>query len=134
MLGIGGLSGTAIVLVLNGGLDIQTAADTEHPLFIHIQLVVMGQIILDPAVSFVRILCMDPFHNLGKLLVFQLSGTLLSTEPAVIGRSGHAKYSTGHFDRIILFFLCFFYCQIEVGLPHLAQRSLLSISSNFFSR
>ena len=56
VLRISGLSGAAVVLVLNGGLDIQTAADTKYTLFIYIRLVVMGQIVFDTALAFVWIL------------------------------------------------------------------------------
>ena len=44
------------VLVLNGGLNIQTAANAKHSLLIHIQLVVVGQIVLNTAIAFVRVL------------------------------------------------------------------------------
>jgi hypothetical protein len=74
----------------------------------------MGQIVLDPAIAFVRILCMYLFHYLCDFLVFLLSGTLLAAEPTVIGCSGHTKYGTGHLYRIILFFFCFLYCQIDM--------------------
>jgi len=91
VLRIGSLSGTAIVLVFNGRLDIQATANAQHPFLIHIQLVVVGQVVLDATVAFVRIPCMDLLHNLSDYLVFQLSGTLFATEPSVVGCSRHAK-------------------------------------------
>ena len=134
ILRIGSLPGTAVVLVLNGGLDIQAAADAQYPFLVHIYLVVMSQIILDPAVAFVRILCMNLLHKFRNLLVFQLPGALFAAKPAVVGRSGHAQLLTGQFHRIPIFFLTFSHCQIDVRLPYLAQSRLLSISSNFISR
>ena len=61
VLRIGSLSGAAIVLVLNGRLDIQAATNTQHPFLVHIQLMVMGQLVLDPPVALVWILSMDLF-------------------------------------------------------------------------
>ena len=87
MLRIGSLPGTAIVLVLNSRLDIQAAANTKHPLLIYIQFVVVCQIVLDPAISFVRIFSMYLLHDFCDLLVFQLSAALFSAQPAVVGCS-----------------------------------------------
>ena len=81
--------------VLNGGLDIQAAADPQYPFLVHIQSVVMGQIVLDTAVAFVRTFRMDLLHNLSDLLIFQLSGTLFAADPTVVGGSGHAKQFAG---------------------------------------
>lgn len=91
VLRIGSLSGTAIVSVLNGGFDIQAAANPQYPFLIHIQLVVMGQIVLYATVTLVRTFGMDLLHNLGDLLVFQLSDTLFATDPTVISRSGYTQ-------------------------------------------
>jgi hypothetical protein len=96
--------------------------------------VVMGQIVLDTAVAFIRTFRMDLLHNLSDLLVFQLSGTLFAAEPAVVSCSGYPKYFTRAFYRISEFFFAFLYCLVDMGLPNLAQPRLLSISSNFFSR
>ena len=94
VLRIGGLPRTAVILVLNGGLNIQTAANTKHSLLIHIQVVIMYQVVLDTAITFVWILGMDLLYDLRNPLVFQFSGTLFATDPAVIGRSGHSQYGT----------------------------------------
>ena len=95
VLRIGSLSGTTVVLVLNGGLNVQTAADPQDPFLVHIQVVVVCQIVLNTAVSFVWTFRMNLFHNLCYLLVFLLSGTLFATEPAVVCRSGYAKQVAG---------------------------------------
>ena len=124
---------TAIVLVLNGRFDIQAAADTKYPLLVHIQLVVMGQIVPDATVTLVGTFCMDLLHNLSDLLIFQFSVALSATEPAIVGRSGHSQYCTGLFYWISIYFFVFLNCQVDMRLPNLAQRPLLSISSNFFS-
>ena len=134
MLWIRGLPGTTVVLVLNGGLYIQTTANPEYPFLIYIQIVVMSQIVLDPAVAFVWILCMYLFHKLCEFLVFNLSGTLLAAEPTIVTCSGHSQDSTRQFYRVAIRFLVLFNCQINMRLPYLAQPRLLSISSNFFSR
>ena len=51
VLWIGGLPCAAVVLVLNGGLNIQTAADTKYSFLVHIQVVVVYQIVFDTAVT-----------------------------------------------------------------------------------
>ena len=91
VLRIGGLPRTAVILVLNGGLNIQTAANTKHSLLIHIQVVIMYQVVLDTAITFVRILGMDLLYDLCDPLVFQFSGALFASDPTVIGRSGHPQ-------------------------------------------
>ena len=70
VLGISSLPCTAVILVLNGGLNIQSAENTKHSLLVHIQLVVVCQIVLDTAVTFIRVLCMDLLHNFCNLFVF----------------------------------------------------------------
>ena len=92
MLWIGSLSGTTVVFVLNGRLNIQTAANTKYALFVHIQIMVVCQIILDTAVTLVRILGMDLLYNFCDLLVFQLSGTLFAAKPTVVCGSGHTEH------------------------------------------
>ena len=77
---------------------------------------------------------MDLFHKLRNLLVFQLSGALFTAKPAVVGCSGHTQQFAGYLYRIAIFFVTFFYCQVDMRLPYLAQPRLLSISSNFFSK
>ena len=77
---------------------------------------------------------MDLLHNLSNLFVFQFPGTLLSAQPTVICRSGDTEQFARCFYRISIFFFCFLYCQVDMGLPNLTQPRLLSISSNFFSR
>ena len=94
VLGIGGLPGTAVVLVLNSRLDIQTAADAKYSLFINIQLVIVGQIILDPAVALIRAFSMDLLHKFRNLLIFLFSGALSAADPAVVCCSGYAEHTT----------------------------------------
>jgi len=85
------LSGATVVLVLNSGLDIQAAADPQYPFLVHIYLVVVRKIVLDPAVTLVRTFSMDLLHNFSDLLIFQLSTTLFAADPAVVGSSGYTK-------------------------------------------
>ena len=134
VLWIGGLPCAAVVLVLNGGLIIQTAADTKYSFLVHIQVVVVCQIVLDTAISFVRILGMNLLHDLRNLFVFQFSGTLFPTDPTIIGGSGHPQYGTRYFYWISVFLVGFLDCLIDTRLPYLTQPRLLSISSNFFNR
>jgi hypothetical protein len=56
---------------------------------------VVCQIVLNTAVTLVRILGVDLLHNFCDLLVFQLSGTLLTAEPTVVCGSGYTQQVTG---------------------------------------
>ena len=98
------------------------------------QIMVMRQIILDSSVSFIRALSVDFLYNLCNPFVCQLSGTLFPAPPTVVGCSGDMQQLTGCLYGIVAFFAAFLDCQIDMGLLYLAQRPLLSISSNFFSR
>ena len=94
VLRVSSLSGTTVVLVLNGRFNIQAATDTKHSLFIHIKLVAVCQIVLNTAVTLVRMLCMYLLHKLSDLFVFLFSVALLAAEPAVVGGSGYTKQVT----------------------------------------
>ena len=98
------------------------------------QIIVVCQIIYDSSVSFVRTLGVEFFYNLCNLFVCQFSVALFAAQPTVVSCSGDVQQLTGYFYGVAVFFAAFLDCQIDMGLLYLAQRPLLSISSNFFSR
>ena len=61
-----------------------------------------------------------------------------SIDRVILGR-GYEYYEDDHINDMYqeadgtIYFLVFLYRQVDMRLPHLAQRPLLSISSNFFS-
>ena len=128
------LSGTATVVVLDCRTDISDPADAEHPLVIDMDTVVMAQIVVESPVALVRAFGMNFLDHIRK--TFVLCGPLaqLAGSPFVIGGARHMEQCTGLFDWILLFFVCFPDRGIDVALSYLRKASLLSISSNFFSR
>lgn len=72
IIGIFVLPGAAMVTVLNCGLNPAAPADPEHPLVIHMGIVAPIQLILESAVSHLRMLLMDVFNKIRNTLI--LSG------------------------------------------------------------
>ena len=91
VLRIGRLSGAAVVPIFNRGFDVQTAADAQDPLLVHLYLMIVCQVILDPPVALIWALIMDLFHKFRNLLVLQLAAAFPSTQPPVICSSCNPK-------------------------------------------
>ena len=58
-------SGAAVIAVLYGGLNAPDAANAQHALVIDMDVVIVTQFIVDPAITFVGILGMDGFNTFG---------------------------------------------------------------------
>lgn len=128
------LSGAAPIAVLDCRTDISDPADAEHTLVIDMDAVVMAQIVIEPPVALVRAFGVELFEFFCK--PFILCGPLaqLSGSPFVVSRTCHMEQFTGQFDWIPLFLVCFPDRGIDMALSYFRKASLLSISSNFFSR
>ena len=66
-------------------------------------VVVVAQIVIDTAITFVRAVSVNLLDQLGNLLIFLLSGTFLAGCPLVIGGAGNMEQFTHRLNRIILF-------------------------------
>ena len=83
------LPSTAVVGILNRGLDSALPANTEYALVIDRNPMEDLQIIPEPPVAFLRLIHVHLLQFLGDLLVFLLPGRKIAAVPLVIGRSGN---------------------------------------------
>ena len=128
------LSGTAVVVVLYRGTDISGSTDTKHSLVVDIDAVVMSQIVIEPSIPLVRTFLVDLFNLICKAFIFYSPAALLSAGPFVVGRACYMKQLTSQLNGIPLFLVRIPDCGIDVALSYFRKASLLSVSSNFFSR
>ena len=114
-----GPSCTAVVAVLDGGLDVFLATDPQHPFVVNVDAVVMTKIIVDAAISFVGAFHVDLLDLFCKCLVFCRSGAFLAGQPAIIRCSGYLQHRTSFFDCVAAFFTMLLDSFIEMALPYL---------------
>lgn len=128
------LPGASAVVVFHGGAYVSGSADAEHPLVIDVDTMVMAQIVIEPPVALIWAFLVDLFNLVRKAFVLRSSPAQFSGCPFVVGRTGHMEQFAGKFNRITLFSVCFPDGSIDMALSYFRKASLLSISSNFFSR
>lgn len=128
------LPGAATVAVLDRGADIPGPADTKHSLVVDMDTVVMTQIVIKPPIALVRTFCVDLLNLVRKSFIFGSSLAQLPGIPFVVSRASYMEQFAGHFNGIALFRVCFPDGSIDMALSYFRKASLLSISSNFFSR
>lgn len=114
-----GLSGAAMVAVLNSGFDAFGPADTQDPFIVHVYPKIVPEIIVDPTVALIWTLHMNLLYFLGNLLVPGESWTLFSGKPFVIGGSGYLKLLTGGFYWIAFLSMAFFDSPVKMALSYL---------------
>ena len=128
------LSGTAVVVVLYRGTDISGSTDTKHSLVVDTDAVVMSQIVIEPSVPLIRTFRMDLLNLVCEAFIFYSPAALLSGSPFVVSRACHMKQLTGQLNGIPFFLVRLPDRSIDVTLSYFRKASLLSTSSNFFSR
>ena len=126
--------GTSAVVVFHGRAYISGSADAEHSLVIDVDTMVMAQVVIEPPVALIWAFLVDLFNLVRKAFVLRSSPAQFSGCPFVVGRTGHMEQFAGKFNRITLFSVCFPDGSIDMALSYFRKASLLSISSNFFSR
>ena len=124
----------AMVVVLDRGTDISGPADAEHSLVVDMDTVVMTQIVIKPPIALVRTFCVDLLNLVRKSFIFGSSLAQLPGIPFVVSRASYMEQFAGQFNGIALFRVCFPDGSIDMALSYFRKASLLSISSNFFSR
>lgn len=107
VLGILGLPGTAAAGVLDGRLDIPGPADAQHTLIVHMDTVVVAQIIIEPAVTLIRAFLVALFYDTGQTFIFRCPAARFPRNPLVVGGSRHMEQGAGIFNRIPLFLMAF---------------------------
>ena len=132
MLRILGVSGTAVVLVLNSGFNAFDTTDTQHALVIDMNSMVVLQIIPNTPVALVGAFGVDGFDFVRKLVVLCRSLAGFARCPTVIGGSRYAQYPANAANRVMVFFLTLLNRPVFPKLLYLPKASLLSISCNFF--
>ena len=128
------VSGAATVVIFHGRVYISDPADAEHPLVIDVDTVVMTQVVMESPVALIRTFLMDLLNRIRKTLILCSPLAQLSRGPFVVGRARHMEQFTGQLNGIPFFLVSFPDCGIDMALSHFRKASLLSISSNFFSR
>ena len=128
------VSGAAAASVLDRGADVFDPADAEHPLVVDMDAAVMAQVIVEPPVTLIRTFLVDLLKRVRKAFVLCSPLTQFTGSPFVVSRARCVEQFTGQFNGIARFLVCFPDCCIGAALSHFRKASLLSISSNFFSR
>ena len=94
----------------------------------------MTQVVIESPVALIRTFLMDLLNRIRKTLIFCSPLAQLSRGPFVVGRARHMEQFTGQLNGIPFFLVSFPDRGIDMALSHFRKASLLSISSNFFSR
>ena len=128
------MSGAAMVVVLDRGTDISDLADAENPLVVDMNDAVMAQIVIEPPVALIRTFRMELFEFFRKPFILRSPPTQLPRSPLVVSRTRRVEQLAGWLNGITIFLVCFPDRSIDAALSYFRKASLLSISSNFFSR
>ena len=128
------LSGAAMVVVLDRGTDISDLADAENPLVIDMDTVVMTQAVIESPVALIRTFLMDILDRIREMFVLRGPMAQLAGSPLVVCRTRRVEQLAGQLNGIFLFSVCLPDRGIDAALSYFRKASLLSISSNFFSR
>jgi hypothetical protein len=81
VLRIFGRSGAATVIVFHSRAYISGPADTQHPLIIDMDTIVVAQIIIERPVTFIRAFRMDFFNLIRQALIFLSSAAQVPRSP-----------------------------------------------------
>ena len=82
-----GLPGASTVVVLNCGFHILCPANSQNPLIVDMETVIMTQIVIDPAISLVRAFYVDFLHCFCNLFILCGSYAQLPGIPLVVSRT-----------------------------------------------
>lgn len=108
-----------MVIVFNCGLNIPCAADTQYPLVVDVDIVVMPQVIIDTPVTFVWTFYMDFLHLFGDTFVLSGPVAYFARSPLIVSRTNHMEQLAGSFNGVSCFRMTFFYCSADAALPYL---------------
>ena len=119
ILWISGTSGTAVITVLDCGFDILLSTNSQDSFVVDMNAVVMEKIVMDAAIAFVRIFCVNFLYFLRKPFIFSRSGTFSARQPPIIRRSGYLKQRTGFFYSVSVFSAMVLDRLVNMALPYL---------------
>lgn len=113
-----GAPGATLVSILDGGFDIPDSADTQHTLIVHMDAVVVAQVIIEPAVTFIRAFLVDSFYDTSQALILCRPAARFPRNPLVVGGARYLEQSAGRFNGIALFLMTFLDCPVNPPLPY----------------
>ena len=96
--------------------DISGPADTQYPLIIHINAIIMAQIVIQPSVTLIWAFHMNLFNSVSQTLVLQDPAALFSTVPFMISGTCYVQQGTGCLNWVPLFLMAFFDCPVNLML------------------
>lgn len=123
------LSGTSVVVILHRKSYISSSTYPHHSLVIHMDAIIMPQIIIQSSIAFVWIFHVDFFNLIRQLLVFHG----FSARPFVISRARHMKQCAGLFHSKALFPVTLLTPFIDLTTSYF-RRHLSSLFRPIFSR
>ena len=113
-----GSPGAAAVIVFHCRAYIPGPADSQHPLVIDMDTIVVAQIIIEPSVAFIRALCMNLFNRICQTLIFLRSAAQVPLSPFMISRTSNMEQTTSRFNGIPLFFMAFLDRYVNLALSY----------------
>jgi len=114
-----GLPGASAVVVLNCGFYILFPTNSQNPLIVDMDAVIMPQIVIDPAISFIRAFHVDFLHCFCNIFVLCSSYTQLPGIPLVVSGTRDMQQCTSFFNGIVLFLVALPESSIEMALSYL---------------
>ena len=126
--------GTSVVGILDRGLYPFLPADPQYAFVVYFDTVILLQIILYSAITFIGTFRVDLLNFSGDPFVLCVIGRYTSMEPFVVCGPVHMAQLAKGSDWISVFLMFFFDCLIDVYMPDQAQPRLLSSSSSFFKK
>ena len=126
------VSGTACGMKLNSRLDPKAAADPQNAFVVAVDIVKAFQIIVDPAIPFIRAVHVNLFDQRSNMLVFLNPLAGISRLPFVIGRRRHRQAAAGFPNRTKMVSRTAANGFVLPFQMKLSQRFPLSSSSTFF--
>ena len=113
-----GLSGAAMAAVFHRGAYIFGPADAQHPLIIHMDAIVVTQIVIEPPIALIRAFLMDFFDLVSQALILLSSMAQFPTRPSVVGGTGHMEQFACRFNGIPFFLVALLHCLVNMTLSY----------------
>jgi len=112
------LSGAAVAGVLDGRFDILGPADTQHPLIIDMNALIMAQLVVYPAVAHIRVLRVDLLDLLRQRLIFCCPVAEFASSPLVVSGTGDMEQLAAQFYGAAIFLVASFDRAVKMFLPY----------------
>ena len=128
------LAGTSVVGILDRGFYPFLPADPQYAFVVYLDAVILLQIILYSAITFIGTFRVDLLNFSGDPFVLCVIGRYTSMEPFVVCCMAYMAQLAKRSDRISMLFMFFLDRLIDLFMPDQAQPRLLSISLSFFKK